>query len=359
MERPIAIKGEPFAVKASEEDIRSLDRETSDISVSRMTDLDYINEELKLLGDKLRKAPRPSSADRIAAYKTMGDKYHKVSEKYSINWKADAKSEAEKLARIDAMEQQFSNLLARRHALNLEINALESAAKGLKDGIKVAPTAEILPLIPLYKLKKKEIPAEIQLFDKYYDFYWVRFVLKLFYPKGWKIDELNPIKVEFNSDESIAAKRPVAWDIVPSTKFREYIKFDGTAGIDLDLRINIPLDPKTGLPIPKIGDIKAEVKTNLLILWEYSYKKASILSSGKQDFEPEWRITSGDSFELLNSGDLALNVILKKLDALESVNANVSFKGSMSHRPFPYIRRKPVPISGSTEIKLLPLPKSS
>lgn len=376
MEQPVVIKAEPFSLKASEKDIQNFEKKTAELSASKIQDLSNVNEQLKLLSSTLRSTPRLSSADRMSMYSCV-DKYPEASKKYMANWQADAKSETEKLARNDAMEQQFSSLLARKHALDFEINASRglgtgekaatvtemlkashAATKGLRRGIKVAPNSAVLPLIPLYKLKHLPVPDEIQLFEDHFEFYWIKFNIKLFYPEGWRIDELDSVTIEFNPDEKITPKRPVAWDVAPSTKFKEYMKFEGTAGIDLDLKIDIPLDSKSHLPIP-IGDIGAQAKAKFLICWEYSYKKASILSAGKLDFEPEWRIRGGDSFELLNSGDLELHVILKKLKALKSVNAILSFSGSMSHRHFAHILHETIPIGGSQKIDLLPLPRSN
>jgi hypothetical protein len=374
MEKPVVIKAEPFSLKASGKDIQDFERKTAEVSASKVQDLSNVNEQLKLLSSTLRNSTRLSSADRMSMY-SCKNKYHEASKRYMANWQADAGSETEKLARNDAMEQQLSDLLARKDALDFEINASKglgkgkkaatvteilkvanAATEGLKKGIEVTPSAAILPLIPMYKLKRKPIPDDIQLFEDYFEFYWIKFFIKLFYPKGWRIDELDPITIEFNPDEKITQKRPVAWDIAPSTKFKEYMKFEGTAGIDLDLKINIPLDSESHLPIPKIGNVEAQAKANFLVLWEYSYKKASILSAGKLNSEPEWRIRGGDSFELLNSGDLELNVILKKPKALKSVNAILSFKGSMSHRHFAHILNETIPVNGSRKIDLLPLP---
>jgi hypothetical protein len=374
MEKPVVIKAEPFSLKASQKDIQNFERETAEAFASKVKELYDLTEELKLLSRTLRNTPRLSSADRMSMYSWV-DKYPEASKKYMANWQAEAKSETEKLARNDAMEQQLSDLLARKHALEFEINASKGSVKGkkttiateilkaanaategLKKGIEVTPSAEILPLIPMYKLKHKPIPDNVQLFKDHFEFYWIRFFIKLFYPQGWRIDELDPITIEFNPGEKIAQKRPVAWDVAPSTKFKEYMKFEGTAGIDVDLKITIPLNSISHLPIPKIGDVEAKAKANFLVLWEYSYKKASILSAGKLNSEPEWRIRGGDTFELLNSGDLELNVILKKLKALKSVNAVLSFKGFMSHRHFLHVRHETIPIDGTKKIDLLPLP---
>jgi hypothetical protein len=184
-----------------------------------------------------------------------------------------------------------------------------------------------------------------------FDFYWVKFILKLHYPRGWRIDSLDPIKVVFNPDDP-RHTRPVAWDLFPKTKMRDMFKIDGQFGIDLDLKFQIPIQVAAGAPLP-IGEVGPKAKVSFLIgPWNYSFKKASILSSGELDCEACWRIH--DSYELLNSGDLQINMIMKKLEAVNAVKADVSFEGKMSTGYF--LWKNELPIEGSQTIKLLPQP---
>jgi hypothetical protein len=204
---------------------------------------------------------------------------------------------------------------SRSRRLKKEINKTSASIRELDRELKVAerwritldPYVDALELIPLYKLKKIKIPAEIKLSSKKFDFYDLTFGGDILVKKGMSVRRLD-LDLVFDVNLRKNARHAIAHSIFPTTEWRKYGEASLTFGVTGNLGFKVPIAP-SGVPIAKIGDIGPQVKGSFVLgPFGYSFKKAVIKGAGKGNFKVSWTIEKG---KVLEGGDFETRVVLK------------------------------------------------
>jgi hypothetical protein len=211
--------------------------------------------------------------------------------------------------------------------LSEQIREKEQSLKEMKKSLRILRTWRVqldhyvdpLKLIPLYKMKKIDIPADIDQWSKKFDFFELNFGGSILVKDGMAVKQLE-LGILFDPDLGSRKRHAVAYSIFPTNQWREYGGASLTFGLTGDLGFEVPLKPN-GLPFGKVGEIGPQIKSKLLLgPFAFNFKKAIITGVGKGSNQINWIIKKE---EFLKSGDFETRVVLKVPGKRKTIKARV------------------------------------
>ena len=214
-----------------------------------------------------------------------------------------------------------------------DTNELEESCKEIntiyKNGIEIAPHVECIPLIPLFEIKKMELPAELQVEfqEKHYKFYMTEIICNMMFDKGvFPLSAELGVTIDDDSTDPVRKTRPIK--LFPDRKdiTRFSVDVEGAVTIDAGLNISVPTGPAGIIPFGDVhAGLDANAKTNILAgPYTYQFKQAAIEVIGTGTDHPYWKYNLKS--ELSGMNEFKSTLILKVAEETSKINFSITFK---------------------------------
>ncbi len=198
----------------------------------------------------------------------------------------------------------------------------DEIVENFRNGVDISTFAESRPLIPMFKLKGRDVPLKYAVDNEKmkYDFYLVELAFRTMlandqYPVKAQLD----LALQDDVQDKSRQLRPVS--LFPGRTDVSLFKMDleGGVGVNAEMGLSVPMINNTVVPIDKL-DAKAKLNANIVIgPFDFSFRKSEIQVSGEHSQTIQWRYNFQSA--ITGTHDFKCMMILKI--AREAQNAKI------------------------------------
>ena len=154
-----------------------------------------------------------------------------------------------------------------------------------KSSLRVAERPFVLPLVEFLNTAKKNIPPEIQILNKQYDIYLIKYGVDAKPVGKEKFSELE-LQMDYPNDQGFQT-----YSIIPDTEIEERFsaRTDVTVGLDPNLKFKVP-DINLGQGFALGGDVHLSTESEFILHWNYKLLSAKVVAVGIRSSYVEWTI---------------------------------------------------------------------